>query len=114
MGPPRRCRDGCNGKTRAATEAARLRWEERRLELAHRVGEQAEEALRRTAKEIKSGKAADAKNMATTLAILIDKAQLLTGSTTNRHEYASREDLERRARELDELARRRDERLQRT
>jgi hypothetical protein len=105
---------GCTEKTRAATKAARLRWEERRLELAHRVGEQAEEALRRTAKEIKSGKAADAKNMATTLAILIDKAGLLTGSTTNRREYASREDLERRARELDELARRRDERLQRT
>jgi hypothetical protein len=101
-------------KTRAATEAARLRWEERRLELAHQVGEQAEEALDRVAKEITSGNAADAKNMATTLGILIDKAQLLTGGTTNRHEYASREDLERRAKELDELARRRAERLQQT
>jgi hypothetical protein len=89
-------------------------WEERRLELTHRVGEQAEEALRRTAKEIKSGKAADAKNMVTALAISVDKAQLLTGSSTNWQEYASRKDLERRAKELDELARRRAERLQRT
>jgi hypothetical protein len=97
-------------KKRAATDAARLRWEERRLELAHRVGQQAEEALGRVAKEIKSGKAADAKNMATTLAILIDKAQLLTGGTTNRREHIDPEYLKQRANELDELARRRAER----
>jgi recombinational DNA repair ATPase RecF len=97
-------------KTRAATEAARLRWKERRMELAHRVGEQAEEALRRTAMEIKSGKTSDAKNMATALAILIDKAQLLTGGSANRREHIDPEYLERRARELDELARRRAER----
>ena len=100
--------------TEAATKAARLRWETRRLELAHQLGEQAEEALRRTAHEIQSGKTGDAKNMATATVILVDKAQLLTGGTTNRHGYISRDDLERRARELDELARRRAERLQRT
>jgi hypothetical protein len=44
----------------------------------------------------------------------MNSAQLLTGGSTNRQEYASREDLERRAEELDELARRRDERLLRT
>jgi transposase-like protein len=100
-------------KTRAATEASRLRWEERRLELAHRVGEQAEEALDRVEMEIKSGKAADAKNMATTLAILVDKAQLLTGGSTNRREHIDPEYLKRRAQELDELSRRGAERLQR-
>jgi hypothetical protein len=52
--------------------------------------------------------------MATALGILIDKAQVLTGSTTNRQESSFREDLERRAKELDELSRRRAERLQRT
>jgi hypothetical protein len=60
------------------------------------------------------GRPNDAKNMATALGILIDKAQVLTGSTTNRQESSFREDLERRAKELDELSRRRAERLQRT
>jgi hypothetical protein len=44
----------------------------------------------------------------------MSSAQLLTGGSTNRQEYASREDLERRAKELDELARRCAERLQQT
>jgi transposase-like protein len=75
-----------NERTAAAVEAARLSWEERRGDLVHRMGEVAERALERADLEVRTGSANDAKNLATTMAILVDKAQLLSGgATTNGH-----------------------------
>lgn len=69
---------------RAHIEAARLRWEERRTTMAHEIGETASRALDHVTTSIDSGKARDAKDYATTMAILVDKAQLLSGGATSR------------------------------
>jgi transposase-like protein len=74
-------------QTAAATETARVEWEHRRVALAHRMGAVAERALERSQEAIDAGKARDAQTYATTMAILADKAQLLTGAATSRSEH---------------------------
>lgn len=75
----------------------RSAWEERRVTLVHRLGEAAELALNATIEKIKGVPAEDeipavlpdlkaAKDAALTCAILIDKAQLLSGGATSRNE----------------------------
>jgi hypothetical protein len=112
----------CLAKTANATRAAALRWEERRTELAHRMGEIASKALERVDHAIEGQDPfggdlyvpgafgqptlihpSDAKALATTCAILVDKAQLLTGAATSRHEHTSGLDaeIERLTRELE-------------
>lgn len=71
-------------RTAAATEANRQRWEERRSELVHRIGEIAEKALDEVNAQLDDGKLRNAKDAATTMAILVDKAQLLSGGSTVR------------------------------
>lgn len=109
-----------NEQTAAATEAARLDWEKRRLEMTHEIGEVAELALSRVRhiiedrcsviRHTKDGEqyviaeGAEAKAYATTMAILIDKAQLLSGAATSRTEHVDRE---RALALVDELAERR-------
>lgn len=108
-----------NERTAAATEAARLDWEERRLALTHEIGEVAEMALERVRhiiedrcsviRHTKDGEqyviaeGAEAKAYATTMAILVDKAQLLSGAATSRQEQhvhqANREAVIEEARE---------------
>lgn len=81
----------CVEKARARVEAAHLAWEKRRLEMADRIGHAAELALVQCENAIagdgeRSPSMRDAKDAATTMAILIDKAQLLTGAATSRQE----------------------------
>jgi transposase-like protein len=70
----------------AAVEATKLRWEERRAVMVEEMGEVAQIALQRTRDGLGAGldgvKAA--KDAATTMAILVDKAQLLSGGATGR------------------------------
>lgn len=75
-----------NEQTAAAVEATKLRWEERRLTLAHEMGSVAELALKVARENLEAGKTRDAQAAATTMAILADKAQLLTGAATGRTE----------------------------
>lgn len=73
-----------NEHTAAATEAARLDWQERRIALAHRMGAVAEKALAVAEEMLDARTPSKAKDAATTMAILADKAQLLTGGATSR------------------------------
>lgn len=78
-------------RTRASIEVQRVAWEERRVRLAHEMGAVAELALRRARGELTGTAAASAraaKDAATAMAILVDKAQLLTGGATGRHEVS--------------------------
>lgn len=73
-----------NDNTKAAVEASRLQWEERRTALVHKIGEAAEKALEHVNAELDDGKLRNAKDAATTMAILVDKAQVLSGGATAR------------------------------
>lgn len=70
----------------AAVQASVLHWEERRVGLAHEMGDVAELALRIARENLEAGKPRDAQAAVTTMAILADKAQLLTGGSTSRGE----------------------------
>lgn len=74
----------------ARVQASTLAWAERRLAMADRIGTVAEMALVQVENAVcgtdGSPSMRDAKDAATTMAILIDKAQLLTGAATERHE----------------------------
>ncbi len=75
-------------RTQAAVQAMQAKWAERRAVMVDEIGAVAHMALARVeqsiAKENPSGR--DAKDFATTMAILVDKAQLLGGDATTRHE----------------------------
>lgn len=60
-------------------------WEERRADLANAIGDTAEEALELARAALELGDARTAKDATLTMAICIDKAQLLTGGVTERH-----------------------------
>jgi transposase-like protein len=70
----------------AGTQASALEWEQRRVDLAHRIGATAELALTRATEALEGNSPREAQQAATTMAILIDKAQLLTGGVTARTE----------------------------
>lgn len=69
-------------RTAAATKAAHARWEERRATMVHEIGDVAQMALDHARTALQSDKGRDAKDYATTMAILVDKAQLLSGGST--------------------------------
>lgn len=76
-------------RNKAAVEAARLHWEQRRQQLADRMGDVIDKALDRVEHELvdrENGSPSKAQTAAVTLAILADKAQLLTGGATSRSE----------------------------
>ncbi len=73
------------GKRAEAAEAAHVAWDERKTTMAHRMGGVAELALDKARAELEDGTPSRAKDCATTMAILVDKAQLLTGGQTARH-----------------------------
>jgi hypothetical protein len=75
-----------NERTAAAVEAHALAWAERRAEMVDRIGTVASAALDLCASSIADGTTSKAKDAATTMAILVDKAQLLGGDATTRHE----------------------------
>lgn len=84
-----------NEQTAAATEAARVDWEQRRMTLAHEIGEAASEALTLTRLSLAAAACRDAQASATTMAILVDKAQLLTGAATGRTEVVTVDQIDR-------------------
>lgn len=69
-------------------QVAALRWEERRLDLAHEAGRVAAKALAATESYLAESRPREAQQAATTMAILADKAQLLTGAATSRSEHS--------------------------
>lgn len=73
-------------RTQAATAAHEARWAERRALMVDEIGHVAHLALGKAESSVRAGKPRDAKDYATTLAILVDKAQLLGGDATTRHE----------------------------
>ena len=64
-------------KRQAGVAAARLTWDQRRCEMTLRLGEVAAQMLDRAA----DAPPAKTKNLATAMAIMVDKAELLAGAT---------------------------------
>ncbi len=84
-------------KTQRARESAALnreqgRWSERRAQVADDAGNAAELALTVAVQALEDGKPRTAKDAATTFAILVDKAQLLTGAATDRTDHTGLQD----------------------
>lgn len=68
----------------ASVRALRAQWAERRMVMVHEIGAVAHMALAQAEAAVAAGKGRDAKDFATTMAILVDKAQLLGGDATAR------------------------------
>jgi len=88
-------------RTRAATDAAKLSWAQRRLELGRETGAVASELLDRIRE---ATKAADVRSLATAFGVVVEKAQLLDGAATERVEISESERRERVLALRDELA----------
>lgn len=82
-------------KTAHAVEARVAAWEERRTTMVHEMGAVAHLALTRVQESLEGAEpdGRGAKDFALTMAILVDKAQLLSGGATNR--FGSDADRER-------------------
>lgn len=85
----------CNEQRQANVDALKTKWAERRLEMVDEIGTVAEQALAKAKAMVAAGKGRDAKDFATTMAILVDKAQLLGGDVTNRTESVVSDQLDR-------------------
>lgn len=72
-------------KTSAANEATRQSWASRKATMADEIGTAAGEALAICRMALTGGAVRNAKDAALTLAILVDKAQLLSGAETSRN-----------------------------
>lgn len=91
-------------QTAGANEAVRLAWTKRRGDLVDQLGQVAAELLEKA----RSADPRDAQSLMTAVAIGVDKAQLLSGSATSRHEVLdAQRRRERVAQMQDELAVRR-------
>lgn len=73
-------------RTEAATAAHEAAWAERRARMVDKIGRVAEKALDLADSCLAEGTTSKAKDAATTMAILVDKAQLLGGDATTRGE----------------------------
>ncbi|HKN57148.1 MAG TPA: hypothetical protein VJX66_31980 [Amycolatopsis sp.] len=92
-------------QTANAVAATRLAWTQRRGALVDKVGESAEALLERLVGE---ADAADVKHLSVAFGVLVDKAQLLSGAATSRHEVLDAQRRRNRVEEMaDELAARR-------
>ena len=91
-------------QTKAATDAARLSWAQRRIELANEIGAVAADLLGRIRA---AKKATDVRALATAYAALVEKGQLLDGAVTARVEVAEGERRERVQVLRDQVAERR-------
>lgn len=93
-------------RTEAAAASTKLAWAQRRALLVDELGNATVQLLEKT---LAAEDGRDARGWATALAILVDKAQLLSGAATSRHEVFDRERRLARISEVaDELAARRD------
>lgn len=72
-------------KTAPAIEGARQAWAGRKATMADEIGEAAQKALAVCAYMLDAEDVRKAKDAALTLAILVDKAQLLSGAETSRN-----------------------------
>lgn len=89
----------------AAANASKLKWAQRREALVDELGEVAAELLQ---KARTAAAARDAQAYATSVAILVDKAQLVSGGVTSRHEQLGLERQRQRVLSMtDELEERR-------
>ena len=70
-------------KTQQATRAAEMLWQDRRAAMLHEIGATADDALTICGWFLAAGAPGKAKDAATTMAILIDKAQVLSGDATS-------------------------------
>lgn len=70
-------------------EVAQQTWVQRRADLGNRMGEVATDSLEALAGHVAAGQTSKARELATTLAVLVDKAQLLAGAATSRTEVTS-------------------------
>lgn len=75
-----------------------MTWVARRVPMASEIGDAAQKALVLVHGALDEGKSREAKELATTMAILIDKAQLLAGGPTSRSELPTPADLLEQAR----------------
>lgn len=82
----------------AAANATKIAWSQRRASLVDDLGEAAVALLEKT---LDASDGPDARGWATAVAILVDKAQLLSGGVTSRHEQL---DAERRRERVEHLA----------
>lgn len=92
-------------QTANAVQAIKAGWEERRSVMVHEIGAVAHMALAQTSNAVADGDMRVAKDAATTMAILVDKAQLLSGGATSRPDRAEEraralQDAQHRARHL--------------
>jgi hypothetical protein len=71
------------------TSAVTMPWSERREHVVKELGGLVQLAMERTRIAFESGKMRDARDGAVALAVLIDKAQLLSGGSTSRSEAFS-------------------------
>jgi len=71
-----------------AVEVAAVRWAERRVILGEELGRAAGLATRRMTERLEADKTTGVRDLAATVAVLVDKAQLLTGGATARTETA--------------------------
>jgi hypothetical protein len=69
-----------------ANAAKTLAWEDRKITMAQRLGEVAGKALDRIAERVEADRLTGIRDLATTMAICVDKAQLLAGGATTRTE----------------------------
>lgn len=89
----------------AATQAARVKWAERRSEEADAAGITAAVARQQIVTALRGGDPAMTKAAAVAYGILIDKAQLLAGEATTRHEHVTTDAVDAEIRRLEaELA----------
>lgn len=98
-------RHGVRAVDDVRVEAMRQAWAERRAALADRIGEVADQATEQLAKLIATGHCSAAE-LTRAIAVLVDRAQLLSGGATERTETTVTSH-ERISQITDELARRR-------
>jgi hypothetical protein len=99
---------GVSDSLRAGGEVAKERWAIRRARMADELGEVAEMALVAIRDAIEAGTLSKGRDGAGILAILVDKASLLSGDATRRTEtVGSPAVVAQKAAELDQLAERR-------
>ena len=91
-------------QTKAATDAARRSWTQRRQELSEATGAAAADLLERIGA---TKKPTDVRALATAFSDLVEKGQLLDGSPSSRVEVSGEDRLERVKRLRDDLAMRR-------
>lgn len=84
-------------QTRAATEARRLEWSERQPAVVAGFAELAEVCVFLAIEHAKEGRTTKARDLATTAAVSVDKAALLSGEPTERRELTERRDAMLRA-----------------